>query len=103
MKLYGIYREPGRAAHARRKRHGLDAPWHPRPEPKRMAVIEAANPTEALEAFAKAEQVRSRQVEGWHVARVQSKRRTQVKLVVTLANGRNTHEATYVAWEKEER
>ena len=94
-RMWGIYRMPGRAAlsnrRERQRRFGLMLAT---PQPKRVAVIEAPNGKAALEGFAKAEQIRSKQVDSWHVAGHQ-------RLVVTLVNGANVHEAVYEAWRQE--
>jgi hypothetical protein len=90
-KLWGIYREPGAQAHRRRREVGrVYGLMTSSPRPRRQAVIEAASEHEALEAFVKAEQVRSSAVQGWHIAKG--------RLVVTLTNGRSVHEAIYQAW-----
>lgn len=80
--MFGIYREASRQEQ-RGRTHRIP--------PKRVAVIEAKTEDEALTAFAAAEQVRSRQVMGWHIA-------PAGRLVVTLVNGRNVHEVIYRAW-----
>jgi len=92
-KLWGIYREPGPQARAERDRRQKTYGLWLSVRPKRVAVIEAATEAEALEAFVKAEQVRSSAVQGWHI--------TKGRLVITLVNGRSSHEATYQAWRAE--
>ena len=94
-RMWGIYRMPGRKALAdRKRRQARYALVESSPRPKRVAVIEAPDTQSALEAFAKAEMIRSAQVDGWHIA-------AGKRLVVTLVNGLNTHEAVYEAWRSE--
>lgn len=84
MRSYAIYRE------SRRPRGPV---WREAPRPRRMGMVEAKSEKEALSKFAVLEQRRSRQVQGWHV--------TKGRLVITLMNGRNAHEAVYWAARQE--
>jgi hypothetical protein len=94
VSTYGIYRLPGPQALARWRMYHS----HGEPRPKRVAVLEAPSQLRALEAFARAEEARSRQVTGWHT----KGRRTSPRLYVTLTNGAQAHHQTaYVAWKTE--
>lgn len=93
-KTWAIYREPGgQALRERERRSRTYGLYLSPPSPRRMAVIEADSEVEALEAFARAEQIRSRQVADWDIIRL----RGRPCLVVKLVNGANQHAARYYA------
>lgn len=86
---YGIYREPGRAAQARRRQVARMYALDVSPRPKRVGTVEAKSEQEALTKFAEAEVSRSRHVIGWEL-----KGKT---LLVHLANGMSEHTARFWA------
>ncbi len=91
-RTFQIRRLPGAAA----RRNVFTAPM-----PRLMGTIEAANEHDALDAFARAEAVRSSQVSGYRLENVKHPGlpRKEAQLTITLRNGaKAVHEATYVAW-----
>lgn len=94
MTLYAIMRMPGPRAKAQRDRRAQEfSTMLPSPRPKRAAVIEEEARWKALEAFARAEQIRSSHVKSWYVAG-----KKEPVLHVTIRNGRHEHEVRYEAW-----
>lgn len=113
MKTYAIMREPG--AVARRERESRERRFSvllPTPRPRRMAVVQGEGVVDAL-----AEYVFQTYLRTWHLQyagyRIEYKHRGKwvtwtekvdphdrrdYRLVVTLRNGRRTHETILYAW-----